>query len=349
MSNLPPPTPSDADRDPDPRDRPPDLPDDFSQDFSGDDLPEPDRADVRRPSWRLWTLPLVLLGGFAVHQLGSLVGIGVATGVLHSYAESLTTRLGVDGEVAIIEQANEAAIGQVFIVSSVLFGQISLGFAAVLAAVVSPWTISTRLGLTRGHWPLWLWGVAALAAPVVGMLWSVVLQQFVDDSDSLKEMSSVFAAIGESGFAIPLAVLVGLMPGVCEELMFRGYLQTRLVGAWGAVAGIAMTSVLFAAFHVDPVHALGVLPLGAYFGWLAWSSKSIFPAMLAHFVNNLIGVLAITLIPRDATGQLPENTEDLPIGVVLAILAVVLASFSCLVITLLATRRIDVDSRVPNS
>ncbi|TVP98418.1 MAG: CPBP family intramembrane metalloprotease [Planctomycetaceae bacterium] len=298
---------------------------------------------------RVWHLPLVLIVCVVAHQFGSLVGFALVGGVVAYQNGQMTEQLGIsDDEGGLSDQldrANDAAFGQIIIIASVVFGQLALGLVALGAAFLSPWSLPQRLGLTRGHWPLRLWFVAGLAAPSVGMLWSLILQNFVDDSESLKEMSEVFASIGSAGFAVPLAVLVGLMPGVCEELVFRGYLQTRLVKAWGPLAGLCVASVLFAGFHFDPVHVLGVLPLGFYFGWLAWSSGSIFPAMFAHFVNNLIGVLAITLLPRGETGELIENTEDLPVAVVMIIFSVVLTSFVCLVATIRQARQIGVDSR----
>jgi len=298
---------------------------------------------------RVWHLPLVLIVCVVAHQLGSLVGLALVSGVVYYQNVQLTEQLGnSDGEGGLsdrLDQANDAAFGQIIVVASVVFGQLALGLVALGAAFLSPWPLPERLGLTRGRWPLRLWFVAGLAAPSVGMLWSLVLQNFVDDSESLKQMSDVFASIGSAGFAVPLAVLVGLMPGVFEELVFRGYLQTRLIKAWGPLAGLCVASVLFAGFHFDPVHVLGVLPLGFYFGWLAWSSGSIFPAMFAHFVNNLIGVLAITLLPRSETGELLENTEDLPAAVVMIIFAVVMTSFICLVAIIRQARQIGVDSR----
>jgi membrane protease YdiL (CAAX protease family) len=92
--------------------------------------------------------------------------------------------------------------------------------------------------------------------------------------------------------SLPMAVLwvlfIGIVPGVCEELFFRGLIQRRLAAAWSPVAAIGVTSVLFAIVHVDPPAAMLALVLGIWFGFVAWRTGSTWPTMAAHAsVNSL--------------------------------------------------------------
>jgi uncharacterized protein len=186
----------------------------------------------------------------------------------------------------------------------IVIPQLFMVAVPIVAAYLSPVPTRQRLGLVRGHWPIWAWFAAAAATPLVGMISGSLLGLFVEESDSLKQMSGVFREHGQNGFLIPLAMLIGLTPAICEELLFRGYIQTRLIKAFTPMAGILISSILFAAFHMDFVHVIAVFPLGLFLGWVSWRSGSLFPAMLAHFLNNVISVVAVVVAPPEATDVL---------------------------------------------
>jgi sodium transport system permease protein len=77
-------------------------------------------------------------------------------------------------------------------------------------------------------------------------------------------------------------ILVGALAGICEEMLFRGPLQTALLRRTRPAVAISITALLFAAAHLD----LGGMPirflLGVVLGVVVWRTRSIFPAMLAH-------------------------------------------------------------------
>ena len=54
----------------------------------------------------------------------------------------------------------------------------------------------------------------------------------------------------------------------------------------------------FAAAHIEPAHALLVLPLGLWFGWLRQRTDSLWPSLVAHIVNNGLAVVAAALIDK---------------------------------------------------
>ncbi|HEY6003257.1 MAG TPA: type II CAAX endopeptidase family protein [Anaeromyxobacter sp.] len=83
------------------------------------------------------------------------------------------------------------------------------------------------------------------------------------------------------------AVAIFLAPA-CEEIAFRGYVQTTLGLRRGPAAAVMGAAVLFALLHMNPVLFPALVVLGAIFGWLAWRAGSIWPAVVAHAVNNAI-------------------------------------------------------------
>ena len=82
-----------------------------------------------------------------------------------------------------------------------------------------------------------------------------------------------------------------------EELVFRGLFYGWLAGRWGSTAAWIVSSVAFAAAHVELAHVLLVLPLGLWFGWLRRRTGSLWPSLVAHMVNNGLAVAAAALLP----------------------------------------------------
>lgn len=190
---------------------------------------------------------------------------------------------------------------------SLVIPQAALVLPCLIAAKLSPIPFKQRLGLVRGNWPIGSWLAVGAASPLVGIISGLILSRFVEESPALKEMNHVFREHGTNGFFIPLALMIGLTPAFCEELLFRGYIQQRLTLAFRPKWGIFVASFLFAAFHIDPVHAIAVFPLGLFLGWITWRSGSLIPAMIGHFVNNFVSVIGIVVTPEDQ-----QDTLGLP-------------------------------------
>jgi len=81
-------------------------------------------------------------------------------------------------------------------------------------------------------------------------------------------------------------LLLAVVPAVCEEFLFRGFLLGGLSGAVRKWAAILAGAAIFGAFHYYvfrfPVTAL----LGVVLGFLCWQSRSIWPGVLMHTLHN---------------------------------------------------------------
>ena len=282
-----------------------------------DQLTRPSR---KKPRW--WTALAVPASSLLLFLVVSVQMLVVAMLIVHGHVEQ---KLFYD-ETAFLE-IGKSRLGFFLVV---VVPQLALIIPSIAAARLSKVPALERLGLRRGNWPLWAWLAAAAATPLVGLISSIVVGQFVEESESLKTMTDVFIFHGDNGFLIPLALMIGLTPGICEELLFRGYVQTRLNKTAGPIVGITVASLLFAAFHMDPVHIIAVFPLGCYLGFVAWRSGSILPAMLGHFVNNVVSVIAVVMAPDGKTDvlDLPSQVMTLSIlvtGIIGGILMVAAA------------------------
>ncbi|MCD0460424.1 type II CAAX endopeptidase family protein [Roseiconus lacunae] len=244
--------------------------------------------------WNAIGMPAVSL---LVFFGASFVAIVIAAMVVHGEFHPRML-----GNAEVMAKVTQSRVGFLILV---LAPQLALVSTAIVLPLLSPDGFRRRLSLVRGHWPLWAWAAAAMTTPLIGWISSIVVGTLMGESENMKMMTDVFRGHGESGFLIPLALMIGATPALCEELVFRGYIQTRLNTVVGPFFGIAIASVLFAVFHWDLVHVIAVLPLGFYLGVIAWRSGSLFPAMLAHFVNNSISVFAVVMAPEQE-GDLPS-------------------------------------------
>src|SRR5438270_338056 len=151
----------------------------------------------------------------------------------------------------------------------------------------SPREASERLGLLpprqRRWWLVAVVGIFAFLAIAYGI-------ERVADTLSPSSQQQVTNATNVlfSHFNNPLGViLLGLMPAVVEETLFRGALVPRL--------GVLVTAVLFAALHTQyavTFATLEVFVLGIGLGLLRVRSGSTLPCMVTHAGYNIaVGLL----------------------------------------------------------
>ena len=259
------------------------------------------------PVPRIWTIPVVLIVSLIIYFSASMLAIAIAALVVHGEIDSK-----VMSDAKFINSLTQSRVGFPLIV---FIPQAAMAVPVVFLAMLSPLGFRERLRLVRGHWPLFVWVAAAVATPLIGMISSLIVGLFLEDSESLVEMSRIFRSLANDGFLLPLAFLIGATPGICEELLFRGYVQSRLTTRLGGFGGILLTSVFFAAFHMDLVHSTAVFALGVWLGWLCWQSGSIFPAMVAHFFNNAISVVAVSLGPEPGNKDVSMEAVAVMLGI----------------------------------
>ncbi len=122
---------------------------------------------------------------------------------------------------------------------------------------------------------------------------------------SLLTSHSVF----ESSFII---LVVAVIPALCEETLFRGFVQKSFEQKLKPFWSIFITALFFGLYHFNPYGLLPLIALGAYFGFAAYASNSIFVPMILHFINNLLAVLAFFLLGSDELINTATNkTESL--------------------------------------
>jgi membrane protease YdiL (CAAX protease family) len=102
---------------------------------------------------------------------------------------------------------------------------------------------------------------------------------------------------------IALALVTCVGAPIVEELFFRGLIQTRLVGRYGPIVGIGVTSVLFGAAHligwagpISLVYALAIAGAGVALGTMRHLTGRLGTSMMTHCFFNTQALLVLWLV-----------------------------------------------------
>lgn len=164
--------------------------------------------------------------------------------------------------------------------------------------------VTLRSGLNLRRPPLGSWfGAVILGA----CLWPIATQIVVWEIDlglvTIPEEAWRRAReVADQVKALPpwLVVLcLAVVPAACEELFFRGYLQSALAAELSAWRAIATSAIFFGVFHLLATQAFTLerLPpsafLGLILGWVCWRTGSVWPGILIHLLHNSL----MTMLP----------------------------------------------------
>jgi uncharacterized protein len=97
-----------------------------------------------------------------------------------------------------------------------------------------------------------------------------------------------------------LIVVVCITPAVCEEMLFRGYVQRTLERTVG-IKSVFITGILFGLYHMQPLNLISLSLLGILIGYFYYRSKSLIPCIFVHFTNNLLAVFSLYKTQHEQT------------------------------------------------
>ena len=126
----------------------------------------------------------------------------------------------------------------------------------------------------------------------------------------------LFVYRGPADFAVLLAVFA-LVPAVCEEMLFRGFLHSGLMRRLERpLSAVVAGAIVFGIFHLDPWRFVGVVVLGLFLGYLRLATGSLLPAMAAHAANNIVSV-SLAASGRLSDDRLPGTPATVLVAILL--------------------------------
>jgi sodium transport system permease protein len=161
-------------------------------------------------------------------------------------------------------------------------------------------TTRPRLGLALRLPPWWAWIASALLAvclvPPLVELTAAILRQF-PALRTMLELNHPLTRELHHPEAPPLKVflVLALLPALCEEAAFRGFILTGLLRGFRPWTAILLSAFLFSLYQMNVFQFVPHFLLGIVLGMLAARTGSVLPAMVFHLVYNSLVLAPILL------------------------------------------------------
>lgn len=170
--------------------------------------------------------------------------------------------------------------------------------------------------LLLDHWPrishvLAAVALAALMFPL-GQQFAQWVERLYPYSDEVKEQIAALSGTlrDAPNWWLPL-VLMGLLPAVCEEIAFRGFILSGLRHLGHKWWAISISAVAFGMAHFILQQKVSAAAVGLVIGVLAVQTGSLVPCIVFHAIYNSLTVLTARLAEMLEAGRVTHPALDL--------------------------------------
>ena len=224
------------------------------------------------------------LGQDKRYRLMGIVIFCIACGVLlvrilvNLIADFIPSEMALDAVFSMILQVG------VLLIMPVLF--------YIFAFKMQPKEILGFSNYRKTHWANLLLAVpigilAMFVTTGVSAVWQAIISMFgYTHTSSPTEFPETF----NFGLFLVSIFLTGVLPAVCEEFAVRGGLLTTMRKSFPYTTTIIIMGVTFGLFHQNITQVFYTALFGALMAAIVLKTKSIFPAMIIHFLNNSASV-----------------------------------------------------------
>jgi uncharacterized protein len=158
-------------------------------------------------------------------------------------------------------------------------------------------------------------------SPVIEWNMKFMFPEFLQDfgnwaraqEDKLAEITKLLTRFNTPADYLLAMVVIAIIPGIGEELVFRGLIQNEMFRANRNIhLAIWMSAFLFSAIHMQFFGFVPRVLLGALFGYLYYWSGNLAIPMIAHFFHNGFTVTMIYLYQLGSVDINMDSEEAAP-------------------------------------
>ena len=174
-------------------------------------------------------------------------------------------------------------------------------------------------------------GGGCIASLLIAQFLLYLFPQNIEVAEAISEFM-----LGDNSFIVAL-IAFAILPAICEEVLFRGFLITAFKGKKSAFRPVILSSILFGIMHIDFIRMIPTAILGLTLGYAVYNTSSIFIPMLMHFMNNGLVIFA-SYYPENIISKLYSYSEidfsNLNVAhlILLVVMSIVLISVGILLI-----------------
>lgn len=172
--------------------------------------------------------------------------------------------------------------------------------------IVKTTKINLVIGIALGI-SAWLFNAGALS----------LVQEAGIFQEHFSKMESILAPLSEGNIFIAL-LTVGIVAPFTEEFMFRGVIFKTLNKNISILWTIIIQALFFGIFHGNLIQGTYATMLGLIFGYITYKTKSLWPAIIMHMVNNTIATLSPFILKN-----VPSTINILVIFIVIGAIGII--------------------------
>ena len=219
---------------------------------------------------------------------------------------------------------------------------------AVPAALLARWHSSRPQAFVRLRppgWDLLVLSIVGLAGLIPVVMWLGTFNEQLPLPPWIEEFEQSQIEMLEKLLVQDMPVLVNLFvlaltPAICEELLFRGYVQRQVERGVGVVGGILFSGIAFGLYHLRLTQVVPLAILGLYLAYLVWRTGSLWPAIVVHFANNAFAVVFSAVVARSSEHS-AADLEQMQVPGILVVSGLVLFAASVYLLHRSARAQLD--------
>ena len=212
-----------------------------------------------------------------------------------------------------------ASGGMNFSFKMMLVAQAAFSLMAMALFLGAKWCEVSPTYLRSHPWTVLLWAAVAALGTLIPSEVFEALVPLPDWSDG-----TLMQMLGSRWGFLVICILAPLV----EELVFRGaILRALLQGCRNHWVAIAISALIFAVVHANPVQMPHAFMMGLLLGWMYYRTHSVIPGILVHWVNNTMAYVVYHLGYGTITEVWGTNTTSITLAVVFSMLIFIPAIF----------------------
>lgn len=181
------------------------------------------------------------------------------------------------------------------------------------------------LGIKKFKIKDFLLGLIALVAsmPICNLINAILIMVFGEEVDNVSQLIIIFRILPK-GYWILIFIVMAVLPGIFEELQFRG-LYVGCFGNKGSFKAAIITALMFSLMHMNFIQLSYTFIIGLILYYIRVATGSSILTMLLHFLFNAYSLFMVFIADDETinTELMAQEISDNDLYKMLIILLVI--------------------------